>query len=63
MDSSDHYRAKSIELLVQADRMCDAEMRRQVFNIATAYARLADHAGREGKHYARVTHAAYATMQ
>jgi hypothetical protein len=37
MDSSDHYRAKSIELLVQADRMCDAEMRRQVFIIAMAY--------------------------
>ncbi len=51
MNSSDEYRAKSIEILLQADRMCDAESRTQLFNIAVAYTRLADHAWRVGKHY------------
>ncbi len=51
MKSSDEYRAKSIEILLQADRTCDAEIRTQLFNIAVAYTRLADHAGRVGKHH------------
>jgi hypothetical protein len=63
MDSSDDYRAKSMEILLQVDRARDPDTRTQLFNIAAAYARLADHAGREGKQYASVTHAARSTMQ
>jgi hypothetical protein len=49
VDSSDAYRAKAIEILLQADRARDDGTRTELVNIAISYARLVDRAEQNGK--------------
>jgi hypothetical protein len=46
---SNEYRAKAVEILLQADRARDDETRAESLNIAMSYARLVDRAEQRGE--------------
>jgi hypothetical protein len=51
--SSDEYRAKALELLVQASRAADGAIRNELLNLAVSYVRLADHVERAANNSGR----------
>jgi hypothetical protein len=53
MGSSAEYRAKAMEILLQAERASDDAIRRELLNIAAVYARLVDRAERTGDYLGR----------
>jgi hypothetical protein len=48
MSSSNEYRAKAMEILLQAERASDDAIRSELLSIAASYARLVDRAERAG---------------
>jgi hypothetical protein len=54
MGSGDDYRAKALEILLEAGLACDDATRNELLNIAASYVRLVAHAERAEKYLARV---------
>ena len=53
MRSSNEYRARALEILSLADRVCDGAIRNELLSIAMFYARLVDRAECTGNYLVR----------